>query len=354
MGEGVTKPGGESSDATGRVQPPLRRAVRRAALCVVLLGYVGFGFVILYRPDPSNGMRGAESLLAWASLMGTTFLPHAGVALAVGMVVCVLVRARLAAVVGVPLLVLSAGPWLVSYTGGDDARSGGDTVLVLSANLLGTSRSDVELLAQIDAHSPDVIVLQEVRAESYARLVAALGDRYVAAAEPREHLFGVATFTRLPFSRASEVVLPLAGADLPQLVSWVDWSGRELCVWNVHLLPPVGLDEVGSQARMSWEMGSRLDEAVGSGALVVVAGDFNSPWRAQPLDVLRDRGFAEAHREAGRGPGATWPARGGLSLPPGIRIDHAAVSPGLVCVEAWVGDPTGSDHRPVFARLARE
>lgn len=102
---------------------------------------------------------------------------------------------------------------------------------------------------------------------------------------------------------------------------------------------------------MAWELGRLAEGAVSEGAAVIVAGDFNAPWRAHTLEPLRDLGFREAQLEAGRGPARTWPARGLLSLPPGIRIDHVAFSPGLECVEAWVGEATPSDHRPVFARF---
>ncbi|MFG0242640.1 MAG: endonuclease/exonuclease/phosphatase family protein [Phycisphaerales bacterium JB054] len=343
-----------NKDAAGPT--PLARAVRRLALGGVLAGYLGFGLVTLYRADPSDGMGGGETLLAWLSLLGTTFLPHASVGLVVGLVVCALLRARAALIAGVPLLAMSAGPWLVSFAPPPAAgvASADGSILVMSANLLGTSRSDEEVLAQIDAYKPDVIVFQEVRPGSLARLTSALGDRYGSAAAPREHLFGAATFSRLPFSRKTEVVMPGDGSDLPQLMSWVDWGGQELCVWNIHLHSPVGRSQVAGQARLSWEMGHTLDSRAAEGVPTIVAGDFNSPWRAMPLDELRDRGYREAHRVVGAGPGATWPARGLLSLPPGIRIDHAAFSPGLVCVEAWVGEATSSDHRPIFARFVRE
>lgn len=335
---------------------PLARSLRRFALGAVVVGYLGFGLVTLYRADPSDGMGGGETLLAWLSLLGTTFLPHASIGLLVALLVCVLVRARAALLAGVPLLAMSAGPWLVSFApppAAADADPRG-SILVMSANLLGTSRSDEEVLAQIAVHRPDVIVFQEVRPGSLARLAAALGDRYESAAAPREHLFGAATFSRLPFSRPAEAVMPSDGRDLPQLMVWVDWLGDDLCIWNIHLHSPVGRSQVAGQARLSWEMGQVLDNRAAEDVPTIIAGDFNAPWRAMPLDALRQRGYREAHRVAGTGPGASWPARGLLSLPPGIRIDHAAFSPGLACVEAWVGEATSSDHRPIFARFVRE
>jgi endonuclease/exonuclease/phosphatase (EEP) superfamily protein YafD len=318
----------------------------------IAAGYVALALVLLYRPSPGDGMGPLETVLTWFSLMGATFLPHAGIALVVAIAVCVLAKARKTAIVGMPLLVMSLGPLVWSFAPPrEPSAAAGRTMLVLSANLLGTSRSDVDLLAQIETHDPDVIVLQEVRDESAQRLIAALGDRYEHVAVPRPHLFGQAVFSRLPFSREASIVFPEDDRDLPQVMVWVEFEGRELCVWDIHLLPPTGRTLVRGQATLAHQMGPRLDHLASTGIGAVVAGDFNSPWRGQPLDALRSRGFVESHRAAGSGPGASWPARGLLALPPGIRVDHIACSPELVCVEAWVGDATASDHRPVFARI---
>lgn len=336
-------------------RPRRRKVLSRAALAAVAIAYVGLLCAWLYRPDPSDGMSGIETALAWVSLMATTFAPHAGLGLISAAVVLAALRARAAAAASVPLAAACLGPWAISLSGGAAGEEGGPrSLLVLSANLLATSDSDGELLEQIGTHQPDVIVLQEVRAESLARLERALAERYPhVAAAPREHLFGEAVFSALPFAREARVVMPEDGRDLPQVMVWVEWGGEELCVWNIHLHPPTGRSLVAGQAMLAWRMGGALDGLAAEGTEAIVAGDFNAPWGAQPLDALRERGFREAHRAAGEGAGASWPRRGLLSLPPGIRIDHVAYSNGLECVEAWGGAWTSSDHRPQFARFVR-
>lgn len=310
--------------------------------------------MLLYRPTPADGIGGFETFLTWASLMGNTFLPHAGMALVAWLVACVVLRARKTALAGLPLLAVSLGPWLLGLAPTNrPARAPGErSFLVLSANLLGISRSDVELLEQIDAERPDVIVLQEVRQGAVERLTAALGDRYIHIAAPRPDFTGVAIYSRLPFTREPEVIYPSPGGTMPHLLAWVEWEGREVCVWDVHLPSPVGRSVTRSQATTAWAMGPVVDGLLAEGPPLIVAGDFNAPWRAQPLDELRRRGFAEAFRSAGRGSGSSWPSRGLLALPPGIRIDQVAFTPGLTCVEAWVGEATSSDHLPNFARFA--
>jgi endonuclease/exonuclease/phosphatase (EEP) superfamily protein YafD len=51
----------------------------------------------------------------------------------------------------------------------------------------------------------------------------------------------------------------------------------------------------------------------------------------------------------GRGWRPTWLAG---FWPLALRIDHVLASPGLCVEQAEVGPDVGSDHRPVFARLA--
>ncbi|QKK07042.1 MAG: hypothetical protein HND58_01940 [Planctomycetota bacterium] len=57
-------------------------------------------------------------------------------------------------------------------------------------------------------------------------------------------------------------------------------------------------------------MGQVLDNRAAEDVPTIIAGDFNAPWRAMPLDALRQRGYREAHRVAGTGPGASWPGAG--------------------------------------------
>jgi len=328
-----------------------RRAFVGVALLGIVCGYFWLLFVWLYRPDASDGVGPAESALAWASLMATTFLPHAGIALAAALVLCVLVRVRRPVVAGAPLLALSLGPWLWSFLPAHPPESG-RTMLVLSANLLASTSSDEALLAQIDEHRPEVVLIQEVREASAQRLRNALGGDYSIVAAPREDNFGQAVLSRLPFTREPEVVFLGGEEPLPQIVAFVEFEGREVCVWNIHLLSPLSIARAGEQAAMAWQMGARLDALRGSGTPAVVAGDFNGPWPSQPLDALRARGYRQAHREAGRGPGATWPRITMLKRLPGITLDHIAHSRELACTQAWTGEDTGSDHKPVFARLA--
>jgi endonuclease/exonuclease/phosphatase (EEP) superfamily protein YafD len=65
-------------------------------------------------------------------------------------------------------------------------------------------------------------------------------------------------------------------------------------------------------------------------------------------DIFRQhwRGFQDCHAEAGWGFGFTkWTRR------IGVRIDHALVGPGLLCLEARTVSGMDGDHSPVVVLI---
>jgi endonuclease/exonuclease/phosphatase family metal-dependent hydrolase len=121
---------------------------------------------------------------------------------------------------------------------------------------------------------------------------------------------GLAVLSRLPVRSCTTVALPLASGDIHA-------SHR---LW-------------GSLPQLR-----ALDRALAArGVPSAIAGDCNM-WGPPIGLVLRDR------RRAVRG--RTWPAGH-----PHSQIDHIWIDDGLAVVDARVGPPSGSDHRPVRARL---
>ena len=80
---------------------------------------------------------------------------------------------------------------------------------------------------------------------------------------------------------------------------------------------------------------------------VIVMGDFNTPLESRYFDGLQALGLRNAFTSAGRGWAETW----GLGLPI-VAIDQIWLGNGLAASFAAHGEWKGSDHRPVFARLA--
>lgn len=72
----------------------------------------------------------------------------------------------------------------------------------------------------------------------------------------------------------------------------------------------------------------------------VVVGDLNTPAGAFSLRAALERDYADGYREAGSGPGYTWP-----SYLPVMKIDHALARRGVRIVRYTSGFSWRSDHR---------
>ncbi len=145
------------------------------------------------------------------------------------------------------------------------------------------------------------------------------------------------------------------GWEAQRLVVEVD--GRELAVYNIHLLLPLNLRPV--ESTLGQLLGARYDERVRNAQIRtlleeleaeplphIVAGDFNlseySPVYSELAAVMQD-----SYRESARGFGFSWHT----SLP-FLRIDYIWHSPALIAVKSLRGKRFDSDHYPVISELA--
>lgn len=302
--------------------------------------------------------------MAFAALCSQTFAFHLGFAMLSVLIVALLVRARHAAVLLGLLLLPTLGPraWTFAPWRGNgrvesvqgSAVDVGNGITVFSANLLYGRGRIADVQAQIERADPDVILFQEYTPESSV-YEALLRERYPHhVVLPREDAFGQAVFSRLAFTHDPEVWYGPGGSTIPVIACGVMVGEKRIGVWNVHTLPPVRWrGTVLQRAMVAWiaDRVSAVMEDPDAPHGLIVAGDFNAPYRTNHLRELRGAGLLEAHHEAGAGPGSTWPRLWWKRHFPGIRLDHAMYTGGLEAVRAAVGEDFGSDHRPVVARF---
>lgn len=144
---------------------------------------------------------------------------------------------------------------------------------------------------------------------------------------------GLAVLSRLPVLSADPVELPRPRGDVVDrrhaLVLTVQVDDRTVAIGGVHASHRLW----GSLPQL------RLVDRVlrETGHPSVLTGDCNMWW--PPIHAaLPGRRRAVI--------GRTWPQRR-----PHSQIDHILVDDGIEVIEGTVGQPTGSDHRPVRARL---
>ncbi|WP_372490873.1 endonuclease/exonuclease/phosphatase family protein [Actinomadura terrae] len=315
-----------------------RRGLVLAALAV-LLGL----FMLLHSFVPNGSMR-------LGSLVDT-FLPWFGLGVPV-LAVGALVRRSASAAVAllVPVLV-----W-VNFFGGPlvgKSHSGGDLTLA-SHNVGAANRDPVGTARELAASGADVLALEELGSQATG-----VYERELAKAYPHHTVQGTAgLWSKLPLSDVRPIDIkmdygPLAGAKQPRLDenrslrATVATDKGPLVVFVAHLASV----RVNPRAGFGTAQRDRGVEALGQAVAaernerVVLLGDLNGSVGDRAFDDLTSR-MRSAQDAAGDGFGFTWPA----SFPV-VRIDQILVR-GLEPRSSWVLPRTGSDHRPVAARVS--
>lgn len=293
--------------------------------------------------------------LAFPALLVQTFAFHAGLAVALLLLIALALRRwKLGAALLLGVLVTVGPLGLRAMRPGTPAIDDDRTLTVLSCNLSYGQADPDRLITWIYEIDPDVIVLQEYGGAWPGVVRTRLLERYPHTIEnPQQHAFGSATLSRVPFVEST--MFTWAGPfDVKMPRTTVEQNGHRVDVTNVHTVPPVALSWVRRQLAqvrdLAGEGSKRLGVMSNPGEVegVILVGDFNAPWNTNHLRPLARAGLWEAHSRVGSSRGATWgPTRGPLSLAPGIRLDHAVYGGELEPVFSIVGPDVGSDHRPI-------
>ena len=194
----------------------------------------------------------------------------------------------------------------------------------------------------------DVLVLVEFTPRWQEALGPRLAAQYPHRIErPRRDAFGIAVYARRPLGpRRWLGELPF---DIPMLRVEVDTPEGPVPLYAVHTMPPRTLEYVRWHREMVRILLRTLDEEPGP---VVVVGDFNFGVNTPQHRALLGRGLRDGYSDGARGHGKTWPVLGFTRRLPGMRLDHVYAR-GFTCIEAGMGQGTGSDHRPVWTTWKR-
>jgi endonuclease/exonuclease/phosphatase (EEP) superfamily protein YafD len=256
--------------------------------------------------------------------------------------VLLLVRRRGLAVVAVVGALVSAVP-LISYFRQPTAiaESGAPSLRVVSFNVWFRNHDYERIARYLEETHADVLVLQELTRDQAAELHSKLPSY------PHANLgsgrTGAVVYARWPIVEADLPALTPNGVRGTKVV--LDWRGRRVAVFGVHLHWPLGRRNSHLRNR---ELVTVSKIAAASGDVpLVVAGDFNiTPWSKHFHERLHGSGLKDC--AAGFGLAPSWPAQFQLL---GIRIDHCFASAHWRSVEVTTGPYLGSDHLPVVADL---
>jgi endonuclease/exonuclease/phosphatase (EEP) superfamily protein YafD len=221
--------------------------------------------------------------------------------------------------------------------------SGTPAIRAMSFNV-NTANTESDRAKQfILENGPDIVLLVEVN-RAWVTAMDALRSTYpYSKSEPREDNFGIAFYSKIPFSRCEIAYLGITG--VPSVIAEFEIAGKTLSILGTHPLPPI--DRVYSYMRNNQleALGQYLAAISGPKLLI---GDLNtSPWSYHFGALLRTANLTDGSRGMGIHP--TWPTHMTLLR---IPIDFCLVSPEIVVTRHIVGPNIGSDHFPLLVDFA--
>jgi endonuclease/exonuclease/phosphatase (EEP) superfamily protein YafD len=190
----------------------------------------------------------------------------------------------------------------------------------------------------IQAHDPDIIVLEEINAR-WMRELSGLAATYPhSRVQPREDNFGIGLFSKLPLTE-SEIAY-IGDTDVPTILATLTAGQHPLHIVATHPLPPA------SAAYTQWrnDQLAQLASHVDAAQPTLLLGDLNiTPWNRHFRKLVKQSGLSDSARGYGVQP--TWP-----SFSPLLRIplDHCLHSPAITIIDRQIGEGVDSDHYPLI------
>lgn len=324
-----------------------KRMLRRDAWGLVIGSYVILLLAWLWPQDLRNESS-FYNAIAYGVFMVWTFAWHLGLLLAAVAGIAAWKRSWRLAIAALPLLAITLGPELRHFLPKSAPPPTRATLTVMSVNLLCANPDTGPIIDEIRAARPDVLLLQEYTPRWRTDLRAAIAGDYPHVVETaREDPFGAAIYSRRPLGEVN-TFLPLGRVGTPQMRAVIRVEGQDIALYNIHVLPPYGLDYA---RRTRLQLADLVDVLRNEPLPTILSGDFNFTDRSPNAAALHEAGFVDAHSLAGFGRGSTWPVQGCFRYVPGIRLDHIYLRGPLACMRSRTGTGMGSDHRPTIAEI---
>ena len=291
-------------------------------------------------------LTGAASLLGflgalhWLLDLCSHFRVQYFLGLGVTALLLLMLRQRRAAAVCGALALVNLGVVLPLYFGTTPTLAAG--VVPVRAMLINVNTrlgKPTEVAAAFRRFNPDLVVLEEVSARWLSDLEPALTAYRYSEREPREDNFGIALYSKFPFTQSR--LAYIGDAEVPSVMAEIETPRGRCTVLATHPLPPAGREYSRLRNAQLAALPRWVRRATSP---VLLLGDLNTtPWNHYFKRLVAESGLKDSSR--GWGVQATWPTFSPLLR---IPIDHCLCAPEIGIVNRQVGPHVGSDHYPLI------
>jgi endonuclease/exonuclease/phosphatase (EEP) superfamily protein YafD len=229
------------------------------------------------------------------------------------------------------------------YIASPDERPSGTPWRAVTINLQWRNPEKRRVIECVRELQPDVALFLEVSPAWSEALESLRDDWPYSTTTARQDSFGIALYSRHPFTNVK--TLPLGLAEIPAILGQVNRRGSRVTFLGVHALPPNNSD-LWRARNQNFKEAAKL--AAAHEGPSILFGDLNcTPWSSSFHELVRESGLRDS--EVGAGIQASWHTK-----LPGMRIpiDHFLVSGEVVIRNRFVGPYLGSDHFPVVLEFA--
>jgi endonuclease/exonuclease/phosphatase (EEP) superfamily protein YafD len=222
--------------------------------------------------------------------------------------------------------------------------SGTHELRLLDMNLFCENRQYERVAREIEKYNPDVIVVEELTPEMFHLMQPALKAYPYRVCSMRTDEYGIGIISKYQLSNSNANVLSLPRSYL--ISSQVHVGQSSVTVAGIHVLPETSAFSADTDTTIL----AGLKKFAGDNASrLILVGDFNAtPFSALFHQLLHSGHFVDSERGFGLQP--SWPYLGvGMLM---IPLDHCLTTPDCSVVSRSTGDFIGSDHLPLFLRIA--
>ncbi|MEM7371317.1 MAG: endonuclease/exonuclease/phosphatase family protein [Bacteroidota bacterium] len=222
-------------------------------------------------------------------------------------------------------------------------NSGSDTFTIASINVLQDNQNYQSVENYIRAKDPDIVALLEATPR-WASGLRSISDEFpFQVLVPLPGYYGIILLSQFPID--SSKTLRLISPPVPSLYAQVRIGSQSLQMVVSHPPSPPSLKKIAWRNHMFLAIGRLMSEMEGHKLLI---GDLNTTSYSTVFrSLLEQTGMRDSR--IGWGRQASWPSRFGAW---GIALDHALLSPDMEVLHRETGVIEGSDHKPIFLKLA--